>query len=463
MKSLSVGNLLEATGGRLVGGDAEVKRSVTQVDTDSRKARGGSLFIPLIGERFDAHAFIEDALEQGAEGCLTDREPKTCREGKFYILVEDTTRALGALAKWYKNRFAVPVVGVTGSVGKTTTKDMIASVLSERFRVLKTDGNFNNEVGLPLTMLRLDEAYEMLVLEMGMSKPGEIEYLSSLAEPDVAVITNIGDSHIEFFGSRERILAAKSEIFLHMKPGALAILNGDDPLLRTLEGKTPGPVVWCGAGENCGCRALKMTDDGEHMSFCKVKTPTLDGQLTIPALGRHMIYPALMAVAAGEHFGLSPEELMGGVAAFSPTKMRMNVLQRGDGVTILDDAYNANPQSMRAAAEVLSGAKGSYKIAVLGDMFELGAFGPMLHTGVGEYLGRVGIDCLVAVGDLAKNIAAAAGAALVPEVHYVPTRAQAYPILEGLLRPGCTILVKASRGMAFEEIVAFLKEHTKEP
>jgi UDP-N-acetylmuramoyl-tripeptide--D-alanyl-D-alanine ligase len=248
-----------------------------------------------------------------------------------------------------------------------------------------------------------------------------------------------------------------------MKPGALAILNGERPPSAHARGKDARAVRLVRGRENCGCPALKMTDDGEHMSFCKVKTPTLDGQLTIPALGRHMIYPALMAVAAGEHFGLSPEELMGGVAAFSPTKMRMNVLQRGDGVTILDDAYNANPQSMRAAAEVLSGAKGSYKIAVLGDMFELGAFGPMLHTGVGEYLGRVGIDCLVAVGDLAKNIAAAAGAALVPEVHYVPTRAQAYPILEGLLRPGCTILVKASRGMAFEEIVAFLKEHTKEP
>jgi UDP-N-acetylmuramoyl-tripeptide--D-alanyl-D-alanine ligase len=317
MKSLSVGNLLEATGGRLVGGDAEVKRSVTQVDTDSRKARGGSLFIPLIGERFDAHAFIEDALEQGAEGCLTDREPKTCREGKFYILVEDTTRALGALAKWYKNRFAVPVVGVTGSVGKTTTKDMIASVLSERFRVLKTDGNFNNEVGLPLTMLRLDEAYEMLVLEMGMSKPGEIEYLSSLAEPDVAVITKHRRFPHRVFREPREDPCGQSEIFLHMKPGRLAILNGDDPFCARSRERRPGRSSGAGRGE-LRLRALKMTDDGEHMSFCKVKTPTLDGQLTIPALGRHMIYPALMAWRQGSISAFRRRSLWGAWRLFRP-------------------------------------------------------------------------------------------------------------------------------------------------
>ena len=392
METITVGQLLEAVHGTLLGGSQDMELTVSGVDTDSRDIHPGSLFIPLVGERFDGHAFIHDALTGGAAGCFTQRERETYLPGKFYIKVSSTQKALRDLARHYKQKFKIPFVGVTGSVGKTTTKDMVAAVLGEKFKVLKTEGNFNNEVGLPLTLLRLNRQHELCVLEMGMNHFGEIEYLSGIVEPDVALITNIGDAHIENLGSRENILKAKCEIFSHMKPGGLAVLNGDDALLTTLRGGLPFQTVFCGTAEGLEYRASQVWSDGEHKVDCRVDTPEGGFPVEIPALGNHMLYPTLMAAAVGQHFGMTGEEIARGVLRFAPTKMRMNILRRGDGITILDDAYNANPQSMRAAVEVLSKTGGTYKIAVLGDMFELGPLAPTLHAGVGAYLGRAGID-----------------------------------------------------------------------
>ena len=464
MEPMTIREILEAVDGKLLGEFSDLDLTVKHVFTDSRNPDPGALFIPLVGERFDGHAFLNEALEGGAAGCFTQREWESYLPGKFYIKVGSTQKALRDLARHYKQKFRIPFVAVTGSVGKTTTKDMVAAVLGERFKVLKTEGNFNNEVGLPLTLLRLNSNHEICVVEMGMNHFGEIEYLSSIVEPDVAVITNIGDSHIENLGSRENILKAKCEIFSHMDPKkGYVILNGDDPLLEPLRASLPFQSVLVGTAEGLDYRATGVESDGEKSVRCHVRTPRSGFDVEIPALGNHMLYPTLTAAAVAEHFGMTGGEIARGVLRFAPTKMRMNILKRGDEITILNDAYNANPQSMRAAVEVLSKSGGDYKIAVLGDMFELGPFAPTLHAGVGAYLGKAGIDCLVAVGELARHIYDAAKDAMVPQVYWCETKEEAKPILAELVKPNSTILVKASRGMAFEELVDDLKRITKEP
>ncbi len=460
MEPIKLSELLNAVKGKLLGEAADLNTEVSTVDTDSRNIHPGSLFIPLVGERFNGHAFINSALEAGAAGCITARSRDSYLPGKFYIKVDSTQKALRDLAAWYKARFDIPFVAVTGSVGKTTTKDMVAAVLGEKYKVLKTEGNLNNEVGLPLTLLRLNSSYQIAVVEMGMNHFGEIDYLTKIVHPDVALISNVGDSHIENLGSRENILKAKCEIFSGMTGNGLAILNGDDPLLRTLEGTLGMETLWCGLGDNCGYQATEVDQSGEAEVKCTLRTPRDAFACEIPGLGQHMVYPALMAAAVGERFGLTSEEIVQGILHFEPTKMRMNILHRQDGITILDDAYNANPQSMRAAVEVLSKNKGRPRIAVLGDMFELGALSQVLHTGVGEYLGKSGVEYLVAVGEQARHIAEAAQRGLCAQVRHCQDKEEAKAVLKSLVQPGCTVLLKASRGMYFEELTDYVKELT---
>ncbi len=462
MESITLRELLKAVNGTLLGTFSDLDAPVSQVNTDSRAIQPGALFIPLVGERFDGHAYIGSALEAGAAGCLTARAVENCRTDKFYVRVADTERALGDLAAWYKSRFSIPFIAVTGSVGKTTAKDMIAAVLGTKYKVLKTEGNHNNNIGLPLTLLRLDRSHQAAVLEMGMDKFGEIDYLAGIVQPEIGVITNIGDAHIQRLGSRENIFKAKCELLPHVKKDGLLILNGDDPLLSSLRGTAPVPAVFCGKGEGLEYRAWEVVGDGFSRIDCRLTTPEMDRTVRIPALGEHMIYPALIAAAVGERLGLTPDQIEEGLTQFVPTRMRMNVLHRADGVTILDDTYNANPQSMRAAISVLADSRGGWKAAVLGDMLELGPFAPALHTGVGECLGRAGIDCLVAVGELSEYIAQGARESGVPLVYHCAGKSDAKSILPRIVKPGGTILVKASRGMALEELTAALLELTKE-
>ena len=462
METITLSQLLEAVGGELRGEFCDKKLPISRVDTDSRTIHPGSLFIPLVGERFDGHAYIDSALSGGAAGCLTAREPDHCRPDRFYVKVDSTQRALGALAAWYKDRFRIPCVAVTGSVGKTTAKDMIAAVLGIKYKVLKTEGNFNNDVGLPLTLLRMDPSHQICVLEMGMDRPGEIDYLAGLARPDVGVITNIGDAHIERLGSRENIFQAKCELIPHIRKDGLLILNGDDAMLSSLRRHTPVPALFCGQGEGLDYRAQVVGGDGVSHIHCRMVTPKMDREVRIPALGEHMIYPALIAAAAGERFGLTPDQIEEGLRQFVPTRMRMNIIRRGEGITILDDTYNANPQSMRAAISVLADSRGSWKAAILGDMLELGPFAPALHQGVGECLGKAGIDCLVAVGELAVHIAQGARDSGVPQVFTCADKERAKATLAGLIRPDSTYLIKASRGMKLEELTEKLLELTEE-
>ncbi len=461
METITLGQLLQAVNGQLLG-EFDKNAPISHVDTDSRDIHPGSLFIPLAGERFDGHAYINAALESGAVGCLTQRERESYQPGKFYVKVPSTQRALRDLAAWYKEQFHIPFVAVTGSVGKTTAKDMLAAVLGVKYKVLKTEGNFNNNIGLPLTLLRLDSSHQIGVVEMGMDKFGEIDFLGGIVKPEVGVITNIGDAHIERLGSRENIFKAKCELLPHIKEDGLLVLNGDDPMLSTLRGKTPVQTVFCGQGEGLEYRAQILGGDGVSHIHCRLTTPSMDREVCIPALGEHMVYPTLIAAAVAERFGLTPDEIEQGIRQFVPTRMRMNILRRGNGIIILDDTYNANPQSMRAAISVLSDSQSSYKIAVLGDMLELGPFSPALHAEVGEYLGQAGIQCLVAVGEQSAAMAQGARDAGVPQVLYCQDKGEAMERLPMLLRRDCTILVKASRGMKMEDITAFLVKQTPE-
>jgi len=304
MEKLTLRQLLEAVGGTLLGEFADLDATAADVCTDSRSITPGCLFIPLEGERFDGHSFINAALEAGAAGCLTARERESYLPGKFYIKVRSTQRALWELARYYKGLFPIPFIAVTGSVGKTTTKDMVAAVLGARFRVHKTEGNFNNDIGVPLTLLKLEKGHEVCVVELGMDHAGEIDNLARLVEPDMALITNIGDAHIENLGSRENIFKAKCEIFPHLKRDGLAVLNGDDPLLATLKGTLSQRAVFVGGGEGLDYTARDLNSgDGGHLT-CRVKTPSGQFEADIPALGSHMIYPTLMAAAVAEALGM---------------------------------------------------------------------------------------------------------------------------------------------------------------
>ncbi|MCD8007569.1 MAG: UDP-N-acetylmuramoyl-tripeptide--D-alanyl-D-alanine ligase [Clostridiales bacterium] len=462
MEPITLREIVEAVHGRLLGSFRNLNVLVSSVDTDSRAMSLGALFVPLVGERFDGHTYIAKALQSGAAGTLTAVELNHYDPEKFYIKVEDTTLALGDLARYYRHKFQVKVVGVTGSVGKTTTKDMIAAVLSERFRVLKTEGNFNNNIGVPKTLFRLDSQHEVAVVEMGMNHLGEIDYLTKIVCPDVAVITNIGDAHIENLGSRENTLRAKSEIFNGMTGKGAAILNGDDPLLRTLEGKLRQQIMWYGAEEGNTFRCLSLDENYDDHMVMEVKAPQDSWKQTIPGLGSYMIYSVLSASAVGSWFGMTTEEIRRGVTAFVPTRMRMDIIHRGEGITILNDTYNANPQSMRAAVDVLSKFSGGKRIAVLGDMLELGSLGPTLHEGVGRFVGQCGIDILIAVGDLAENIYNGAAEYPETECYARPTKEEAKAVLDQVVKPGCTVLCKASRGMKMEELVEYIKGITSE-
>ena len=429
---------------------------ITDVCTDSRKLTGGCLFLPWVGEKFDGHDFIDAALENGAAGCLCAKVPKILREDKFYIQVADTRLALRSLASAYRDQFDIPFVQVTGSVGKTTTKEMIASVLGAKYNVLKTQGNFNNDIGTPLTLLSLKKEHQAAVIETGMNHFGEIEYLGAMVRPDIAVISNVGDAHIEFLGSREGILQAKCEILTHLRKGGLAVLNGDDALLDTVK-EGDFRILRCGQSEHCGARIEDLADHGVEGITCTVITKKEHYPLTIPAPGAHMAYAASIAVAVGEELGLNREEIVRGVAAYEPTGSRMRVVRLPEDRIILDDCYNANPQSVAAALEVLAKTECERKVAVLGDMGELGDLTEQAHYNMGALSTMLGIDMVVAIGPKAARIADGTAQSGGEVLHFM-TKEDAIEELKEQLAGGTAMLVKASHAMHFEALVEQLKE-----
>ena len=424
---------------------------VTGVTTDSRAVQPGQLFIPLVGERFDGHAYIAKALEGGAAGCLTAAAPETLLPGKLYIQVADTRLALKALASWYRDKFDLPVVQVTGSAGKTTTKEMIASVLSQRYNTLRTEGNFNNDIGAPLTLLRLMPEHQAAVIETGMNHFGEIRYLGEMVRPDIAVITNVGDAHIENLGNtRQGILRAKCEIFENLTPEGVAVLNGDDELLNTVT--LPRTILRCGVSDGCGVRVTDIDDRGLEGVACTV---TIEGEhyrLTTSAPGRYMIYPMAMAAAIGRRLGLTREEIAAGVAAYTTVGSRMHLIRLPGERLVIDDCYNANPQSMAEGLRMLAASPARHRVAVLGDMGELGQLTAQAHRDMGALTRRLGLTA-VAVGEKMHALTETD-----PQAQWFATVEEAMPAIRQLFTPGTAVLVKASHAMHFERIVKELEK-----
>ena len=448
MTGCTVKELCAAVGGTLLQQSGAV---VTQVSTDSRSIPNRALFVPLVGERFDGHDYLDAALERGAAGCLTAKKPAALLKDKFYIQVSDTLEALKALAAWYRAKFDIPMVQVTGSAGKTTTKEMIAAVLSQRFSTLKTQANFNNAIGTPMTLLNLAPEHQAAVIETGMNHFGEIRYLGEMVRPTVAVITNVGDAHIENLGgTRQGILQAKCEIFENLQPGGLAVLNGDDELLSGLT--LPFETVLCGRHERCGVRVTNVAEHGIEGVTCTVTTKREVYEVAIPSPGAYMIYPAAMAIAIGEHLGLTKAELLSGIAAYRPVGSRMHLVRCGGDRIIIDDCYNANPQAMAEALRILAQTEHPRRMAVLGDMGELGDLTEQAHRDMGALTRTLGLDTVVAVGPKAKAIQDAN-----PDVLWFPTVAEALSAIRAAFTAGTAVLVKASHAMHFTDIVKDLE------
>lgn len=435
--------------------------SIQGVVTDSRQITAGCLFVPLVGERFDGHQFAADCLGAGASACLWESSKGT-PPGPA-ILVEDTLAALQSLAKAYREEIGVKVVGITGSNGKTTTKDLVFALLSKRYKVHKTQGNYNNHIGLPLTLLAMPEDTEIAVLEMGMSGRREIELLSKLGEPETAIITNIGESHLLQLGSREEITRAKLEILAGMKPGGLLVYNGDEPLIAGVLAE-PGTFK----PERLQTMTFGLTAHNDlypsgimFLDNRTIFTPSGEqaDAVELPLLGEHNVSNALAAIAIARHYGVSEVSIREGLSEAELTGMRIEIVVGESGITVLNDAYNASPTSMKAAIGVLGSMKGyRRKIAVLGDMLELGPDEEAYHYEVGASLTPDKADMLFAYGRLSGHIARGAREHLTPRsIHAYIDKSELISKLIEHLHPQDIVLVKASRGMRLEEVVEAIK------
>lgn len=459
-------NIAGAAKGRDAGaGDMQVKpdtEEATCVVIDSRQVIPGGIFIATKGERVDGHSFIPQMEEKGALAVVCEKAPEDCKIP--YILVEDSFKALKDIAEFYRQQLTIPVVGITGSVGKTSTKEMIASVLSEGFEVLKTEGNFNNEVGLPLTVLRIREEHQVAAVEMGISDFGEMHRLSKIARPDICVMTNIGQCHLENLGTREGILKAKSEIFDFMNSKGHIFVNGDDDMLQRVPAKAENKPVHFGMNPANDVYASDVMNKGLLGSQAVIHMGLEAFPVEIPLPGAHMVYNALAAAAVGKCLGLTREQIQAGIAKVQAVGGRSNVMAL-ENYTVIDDCYNANPVSMKAAIDLLTMALGR-KVAVLGDMFELGDAECELHGEVGAYAAEKGIDVIICTGQLSAHMYEGAlgfrkeglCAAQKQDVYYFETRDEMLEQLKGILKHGDNILVKASHGMHFEQVVEYLSK-----
>ena len=447
MKPFTLRDALNAVNGRYFGNEAALDSDIDRVTSDSRTAGTGALFIALKGTRVDGHDFMAGCIRAGAVACLTEREPTP--QERPAIQVDSTLRATGALAAWHRARFAIPVIGITGSVGKTTTKEMIAAVLSQRFNTHKTQKNLNNELGVPWTLLRLDDGHQVSVVEMGISDFGEMRRLTHMVRPTIAVFSVIGDAHLEFLGDRDGVMRAKGEIFEGMDENGLAVLNGDDPIQRKCHPNMRR--VTYGLGEGCDVRGADVRNLGENGMRMTVRHSGGTFEVAIPAFGSHLASAALAAAAVGLELGLTGEEIARGVAQYQTVGDRARVIHAGD-ITIVSDCYNANPNSCQAAVDSLMQLEGKRRVCVLGDMLELGPRTEELHHGVGEYAAKAGVDLVIGCGPLSRAIADGAKAAG-SDVLYYEDKARLIAALGDILRPGDCVLVKASHSMAFEEIV----------
>lgn len=451
---MTAGEITAACGGRLIGGNPETE--ITSVTADSRQVKPGTLFVPIVGERTDAHCYIGKAFESGAAATLT-QEHETAEGPGVWIAVGSTPDALQKIAACWRKKFTGPVVGITGSVGKTTTKEMTALALSAGRNVMKTEGNQNSQIGLPLTMFRLSPEYDAAVVEMGMSEFGEMSRLAAVAAPDDAILTNIGLSHIGNLGSQENIREEKLHITDGFHEGSVLFLNGDDPLLAELRGKLAYRTVFYGTRPWCDLRAesVRIGAEASDFRFCAPDGRT--GEIHLPVPGMHCVLDALAGLAAADRLGVPLEKAAQALAGYRPLAMRMQMHQSTRGFTVIDDSYNSSPDAAKSSISVLTGFHGGRRVAVLADMLELGSFSRQGHFSVGEYAAKSDVDLLVTVGDEAREIAEGA-LSVNPkmECRVCSSNAQALDVLSGILGPHDVVLVKGSRGMKTDEIVKVL-------
>ena len=454
MKDLSIKNIIEATKGKLLVGNEEY--ICMSYSKDTRTIKEGDCYIGIKGETFDGNLFWEKALENGASTVIVqnvqieDEKLKKWAD-KNIIKVEDTLEALYSLAKYKRSLYNIPVIAITGSVGKTSTKDIVANVVSKKYKTLKTEGNNNNNIGLPFTILRLQDE-EVAVIEMGMNHFGEISLLTSIAKPTICIITNIGTSHIGNLGSRENILKAKLEILEGSKKEAV-IINNDNDLLHKWyeENKENYNIKTYGIKEQSDIMAKEIKLEENKSTFtCKINN--VEEEINVPVGGEHFVLNALCAITVGEVLKIEEDKIKEGIESFELTKKRMDIVELKNGIKIINDAYNASLESMTASLKVLSEFK-ERKIAVLGDMFELGDFSEELHKKVGKEVVKNNIDILIACGENARYIADVARESANKENVYILRKTEEIkPLLEKIVKNNDVILFKASNGMKFYKI-----------
>jgi UDP-N-acetylmuramoyl-tripeptide--D-alanyl-D-alanine ligase len=453
-EQLSIETVLKATGGALVQGDSQT--SFAGVSTDSRSIRPGELFFALRGERFDGHQFIGEALKRGGRGAVVDGEGQWIADPTIAIIeVADTLQALGDLAHLWRKRHPIPLVAVVGSNGKTTTKEMVAGILGQKDEVLKNPGNLNNLIGLPLSLLKMNAKDRMAVLEMGMNRTGEILRLTQIAEPDLGIVTNIGPVHLEGVGSIHGVTEAKGELLKGMGTRGRLIFNADDPRVVELSKRFPGRKTAFGIKKPADWQATDICmGDAGTVSF-QLRGPYEGTSITLQLMGEHQVYNALAAAAATSHLGVGIEEIKEGLEAFQTPPMRMELITLGKGIKIINDAYNANPPSMASALRTLAEITRGRKIAVLGDMWELGEYAKQAHWELGQRVKERGIDLLFLLGQFSPHVARGAKeAGMTPQaicigkdLHDVSLR------LARALRTGDWVLIKGSRIMSMEKII----------
>jgi len=450
MKYLTPQIIAEVTGGKYIGGEGSRNIRVIGAVRDNRDVKPNNLFVCIRGARVDGHSFANSAFESGAACCLAERMIHGA--GGPYVLVESTLDAIKALGSYYRGLFTIPFIGITGSVGKTTLKELIAATLVAKYRVLKTPMNLNNELGVPLTLLSLGEHHEAAVIEMGISSFGEMGRLARMVRPDVFVMTKIGYSHTDELGDPSGVLRAKSEAFAHMRPGGAAILNGDDDLLW---GYDPGMrKITFGLNKRNDYRGENVRLEGADAVVCDIVSDSGRFTVKIPAYGSHLASLAPAAAAVGRLLGLMDEEIRLGISSYTPVDGRSNVKNTGL-ITLIDDCYNANPHSVKAALTSLSALPGRH-VAILGDMFGLGEKSDGLHHEIGAFAAKCGIGSFICCGDkmaLAYDSYKTAGGG---PAYYYPDKTGLTGALPQLIEKGDAVLVKASHAMRFEEITGFL-------
>ena len=459
MKNMTLKEIAVACGGIYYGDEESYYKQVTSVTIDSRRIQKDCLFIALRGARVDGHMFIPQSIQDGALCAVSEKRIESASYP--YIMVNSCAQALKDIAEHYRRSLRLKVVGISGSVGKTSTKEMIASVLAQKYSVLKTEGNFNNEIGLPLTIFNIREDHEAAILEMGISDFGEMERLAKVARPDVCVLTNIGCAHLEQLKSREGILKAKTEMFLYMNPEGDIILNGDDDKLKNFVPANGISPIYFGLDAMLPYHADHIDDQGLNGTSARFSTPSIAFHAHIRIPGEHMVYNALAGIAVGQALGMKEEEMIKGIESLVPLAGRNHLIQT-KFLSIIDDCYNANPASMKSSLSVLAKAD-TRTIAVLGDMFELGPTINELHAEVGAYAAQSGIHVLICIGEhsayMAKGAANFTGSENAKTaIYYFKTKEEFLEKANTLLKKNDTVLVKASHGMEFPEIVEHLKE-----